>query len=269
MKEIDYQALFEDLQEAGSVRYQKAWAILQEQIYLYPVRRYGMTYDVGGDFYLFFYPKLPSLIKDYAEKKAHYPFDVYLSVRLHYYFRKFLGRRKNPRRHKFDQLDWDDQRVFLLDEKMDFFSPRKILQEVLAELPDEERITVKLAYGIALDLKELRWLCLAHKSVGKAFSLYRSYLAEVEELREQQAARLRKWESFFEKSMVASRNKDYLRNQARQKMIEVLTKVGKIRLKTVAQLMREHQSTTGRRLQLVMEKLKALVREKVATNYGK
>lgn len=67
-------------------------------VYIYPRKRLRWNQDDSGDFFLYFYPKIPDLIKRYRYNgKA---FEVFLAQTLRYSTRTFAIRRGNKRKYE-------------------------------------------------------------------------------------------------------------------------------------------------------------------------
>lgn len=261
MKKIDYQALFQQISQAENEKAkQKALTQLHEIIYTFPMKRYQFTSDVAGDFYLYCVNKIPLFLQEYQKISNKIPFSAFLAVRLHFLLRKFLRRRKRPRSGRDEPLSWDD----ILTLEVTTVAKSKTKKKVhflLSKLNKEEVLTIKLYYGFYLSLSDLRYLNQIHKSLKKTFTYYRTYLQEVNKLQQEIQKEQEKLERYlleFEKKFLLNESIHSL-NEVKalkeKKLLEILETKGKVKLKTVALLMAEHQSTTKRRLLMATKKL--------------
>ncbi len=265
MSETDYQALFERCTATeSSLDKELALAKLQQIVYLFPVKRFGSTWDVAGDFYLFAQKHIETILKGYRERQHQVSFQLYLSVKLRSLFRNFLRRRKSERDAASSPVEWDDQMTLSIVPR-DFYSNRRILCELhraLSGLEFLEQVTLKLYYSLPLTIGNIRDLARLRGSLKAVFHNYRDYLNEQQKSHkklEQQLARADKQLETIANRARGLKEKISAEQMRREKIKKLLPFVGYIKMGTIAALLGEHQSTTSRRLKSAEQHLRTIL----------
>ncbi|MDH5716756.1 MAG: hypothetical protein OEZ22_03845 [Spirochaetia bacterium] len=273
MDETGFQELFIKYSQSqeGSIEREKCKELLHEHIYLYPIRRYRASSDDASDFYLYLYPKINLLFESYNPNK-NISFLVYLSVKLRYYFYKFLEKNKSKKILNIENshVSWEneaDSRPFFVSHENDNDKDKlkSFIQKAIESLEPAEELPTRLYYGFPLRLKHLRFLFKTHGSY-LIFDEYREYLNKLNEWEKKESKNkknlLIKLQKIQLKIETNKEKEDELFKKQKEALDDFFNIKNPISLKKISDILKEAISVIHRKIKKARFKIKNFILNK-------